>query len=68
MKIDEINVTQLTDEEKRKYLFLRQLRILNSFKDRNAISKTDYDISYIGLISKMKITEKELCAWLEEDK
>ena len=29
----------LSDKEKRKYLFLKQIATLNSFRDRNAISR-----------------------------
>lgn len=54
----------LSENEKRKYLFLKQIATLNSFKERNAISKEQYDISYHGLISKMGITDKELKGWL----
>ena len=52
-----------TNDEKRKYLFLKQIATLNAFRERNAISKEQYDISYNGLISKMKITDKELKEW-----
>ena len=55
---------KLSESEKRKYLFLKQINILNAFRERNAISKEQYDISYNGLISKMGITEKELTEWL----
>ena len=51
-------------DEKRKYLFLKQIHTLKAFRERNAISKEQYDISYNGLISKMEITEKELKEWL----
>ena len=51
-------------DEKRKYLFLKQIHTLEAFRERNAISKEQYDISYNGLISKMEITEKELKEWL----
>ena len=34
----------LSENEKRKYLFLKQITTLNSFKERNAISKEQYDI------------------------
>lgn len=54
----------LSEKEKRKYLFLKQINTLNSFRERNAISKEQYDISYNGLISKMGITDKELKEWL----
>ena len=60
----EQNLFNLSAGEKRKYLFLKQIATLNSFKERNAISKEQYDISYNGLISKMGITDKELKEWL----
>ena len=53
-------------DEKRKYLFLKQIHTLEAFRERNAISKEQYDISYHGLISKMGITEKELTEWLSD--
>ena len=55
---------KLSESEKRKYLFLKQINTLNAFRERNAISKEQYDISYNGLVSKMGITEKELTEWL----
>ena len=57
----------LSDKEKRKYLFLKQISTLNLFKERNAISREQYDISYKGLISKMEITEEELRDWLSDN-
>ncbi len=57
----------LSENEKRKYLFLKQIATLNSFKERNAISKEQYDISYSGLVSKMEITEEELRDWLSDN-
>ena len=57
----------LSENEKRKYLFLKQIATLNSFKERNAISKEQYDISYSGLVSKMEITEEELLDWLSDN-
>ena len=59
---------ELSENEKRKYLFLKQINTLNAFRERNAISKEQYDISYNGLISKMGITDKELQEWLEPSK
>ena len=44
-----------------------QINTLNAFRERNAISKGQYDISYNGLISKMGITEKELTEWLSDN-
>ena len=57
----------LSENEKRKYLFLKQIATLNSFKERNAISKEQYDIRYSGLVSKMEITEEELRDWLSDN-
>lgn len=54
----------LSAGEKRKYLFLKQIATLDLFREKNAISKEQYDISYHGLISKMGITDKELKEWL----
>ena len=64
------NTTELTllgsnNEEKRKYLFLKQIATLKAFRDRNAISKEQYDISYNGLITKMNIAEQELQEWFQ---
>ena len=58
---------ELSESEKRKYLFLKQINTLNAFRERSAISKEQYDISYNGLISKMGITEKELTEWLSDN-
>ena len=58
---------ELSESEKRKYLFLKQINTLNAFRERNAISNEQYDISYNGLISKMGITEKELTEWLSDN-
>ena len=58
---------ELSESEKRKYLFLKQINTLNAFRERNAISKEQYEISYNGLISKMGITEKELTEWLSDN-
>lgn len=54
---------ELSENEKRKYLFLKQINTLNAFRERNAISKEQYEISYNGLIIKMEITDKELQEW-----
>ena len=55
---------ELNEADKRKYLFLKQVDMLNTFRARNAISKEQYEISYRGLISKMGITEQELQEWM----
>lgn len=59
---------ELSDADKRKYLFLKQINTLNAFRERNAISEEQYDISYNGLITKMEITDNELQEWLELSK
>ena len=59
---------ELSENEKRKYLFLKQINTLNAFRERNAISKELYDMSYNVLITKMEITDKELKEWLEPSK
>ena len=61
----EQNLRLLSADEKRKYLFLKQVSTLNLFRERNAISREQYDISYSGLVSKMGLTEQELKSWLE---
>ncbi len=45
--------SDLTLEEKRVDLFLRQKRTLDLFLERNAISKAQYDKSLGDLIEKM---------------
>ena len=59
------NLNKLSADEKRKYLFQKQVATLNSFRERNAISREQYDISYSGLVSKMGLTEQEVKSWLE---
>ena len=61
----EQNLRLLSADEKRKYLFQKQVATLNSFRERNAISREQYDISYSGLVSKMGLTEQEEKSWLE---
>ncbi len=63
-KVDQMTIGY-TNDEKRKYLFLKQIATLKAFCDRNAISKEQYDISYNGLVDKMRITEQELQEWLQ---
>ena len=43
----------LTPEEKKKQLFLKQKNTLDLFLERNAISKAQYDKSLGDLIEKM---------------
>lgn len=47
----------LTPEEKRKQLFLKQKQTLDLFLERNAISKAQYDKSLGDLIEKMGMQE-----------
>ena len=48
-------------------MFLKQIATLNSFRERNAISKEQYEMSCNGLVSKMGITERELKEWLNDN-
>ena len=47
----------MTSEEKKKDLFLRQRRTLDLFLERNAISKAQYDKSLGDLVEKMEMRE-----------
>ena len=49
--------SDLTLEEKRVDLFLRQKRTLDLFLERNAISKAQYDKSLDDLIEKMGMSD-----------
>ena len=53
-------------DDKKKYLFLKQLETLDSFLKNGAISRAQYDFSYNGLVTKMNISDKELKEWLAE--
>lgn len=53
-------------DDKKKYLFLKQLETLDSFLKNGAISRAQYDFSYNGLVTKMNISDKELEEWLAE--
>lgn len=50
---EHIEWEQLSPEDKKKQLFLRQKNTLNLFLERNAISKDQYDKSLGDLIEKM---------------
>lgn len=50
----------LTPEEKKKQLFLKQKNTLDLFLERNAISKAQYDKSLGDLIVKMGITNSDI--------
>lgn len=60
--MNESNTTweNMTPEEKKKELFLRQKKTLDLFLERNAISKAQYDKSLGDLVEKWE------CAWLNE--
>ena len=57
--------TKIKENDKRKFLFLRQVETLNTFLSNGAINKAQYDFSYNGLVTKMKISEEELSEWLK---
>ena len=50
---EHIEWEQLSPEDKKKQLFLRQKNTLNLFLERNAISKDQYYKSLVDLIEKM---------------
>ena len=53
MNDSQIAWENLTPEEKKKQLFLKQKKTLDLFLERNAISKAQYDKSLGDLIEKM---------------
>lgn len=53
--ISDIDYSEMSPEEKKIDLFLRQKRTLDLFLERNAISKAQYDKSLGDLIEKMQI-------------
>ena len=55
-------------ENKRKYLFLRQVEMLDGFLKNGAITLQQYEFSYSGLVEKMKITKEELAEWMGDSK
>ena len=56
---------QLSERDKRKFLFLKQVETLNTFLSHGAINKAQYDISYNGLVTKMNISKEELSEWIK---
>ena len=56
----QIEWEQLSLEEKKKELFLRQKNTLDLFLERNAISRAQYDKSLGDLIVKMGITDSDI--------
>ena len=59
--------SDLTLEEKRVDLFLRQKRTLSLFLERSAISKAQYDKSLGDLIEKMGIKDTEVSRLSEDN-
>ena len=55
MFFDEAEIKELSDTEKNKMLFEKQKETLDSFLERNAISKEQYDKSLNTLKEKMKV-------------
>lgn len=51
--MEHIEWEQLSPEDKKKQLFLKQKNTLELFLERNAISKTQYEKSLADLIEKM---------------
>ena len=56
-EIKDDKISELNEEEKKQYLFKKQKQTLDSFLERNAISKKQYDKSLGDLKAKMGITE-----------
>ena len=50
---EQIEWEKLSPEEKKKQLFLKQKKLLDTFLERNAISKAQYDKSLGDLRDKM---------------
>lgn len=50
------SLSELSEDEKKQYLFNEQKKTLDSFLKRNAISKQQYDKSIDDLKAKMQIT------------
>ena len=53
MVIEKDNWSEISPEEKKKTLYLRQKRILDDFLERGAITKAQYDKSFGDLTEKM---------------
>ncbi len=51
------NLSELSEDEKKQYLFNEQKKTLDSFLKRNAISKQQYDKSLGDLKVKMCISQ-----------
>lgn len=53
--LDQIEWEKLTPDEKKKQLFIKQKKLLDTFLERNAISKAQYDKSLGDLRNKMNM-------------
>lgn len=53
--LDQIEWEKLTPDEKKKQLFIKQKKLLDTFLERNAISKAQYDKSLGDLRDKMNM-------------
>ena len=51
--LDQIEWEKLTPDEKKKQLFIKQKKLLDTFLERNTISKAQYDKSLGDLRNKM---------------
>ena len=51
--LNQIEWEKLTPQEKKKQLFLKQKKLLETFLERNAISKAQYEKSHGDLRDKM---------------
>lgn len=52
---DQIEWEKLNPDEKKKQLFIKQKKLLDTFLERNAISRTQYDKSLGDLRDKMNM-------------
>jgi len=55
----------VTDEQK-KFLFLKQVNMLDTLLSHGAISREQYGVSYNGLVVKMGVTDAELEQWTKK--
>ena len=53
------NISSLSNEEKKEYLFLKQKKVLDAFLERSAISKEQYSKSLGDLADKMEIDREK---------
>ena len=59
MQEKQIPYEEMSDEEKRKQLFLRQRALLDTFLSTGAITRAQYDKSLTDLIRLMRIEDVE---------